>query len=73
MARDNDHAVRTSQKPRTAWLNRKGCAYEEGLGNEQSSLCTLHTDLWFSSGLREERVEPLLLVKVSTSDSGSLF
>lgn len=64
MVTDNGHAVRTSQKPRTAWLSRKGCAYEECFGNEHSSLCTLHTDLWFSSGLREERVEPLLLVKV---------
>lgn len=70
MARENGQAVRTSQKPRTAWLSRKGCAYEQDLGSEHSSLCTLHTDLWLIPRLREERVEPLLLAKVPTSDSG---
>lgn len=73
MARESGQAVRTSQKPRTAWLSRKGCAYEQDLGSEHSSLCTLHTDLWFIPRLREERVEPLLLTKVPTSDSGSSF
>lgn len=65
MARETGHAVRTSQEPRTAWLSRKGCACEDSFGNEHSTLCTLHTDLWFSPGLGEERVEPLRLVKVS--------
>lgn len=73
MARENGHAARTSQKPRSAWLSGKGRAYEEDLGHERSSLCTLHTDLWLSPEAERRRVEPLCLVKVPTSDSGSLF
>lgn len=63
VARENGHAARTSQKPRRAWLSGKGCAYEEDLGHERSSLCTLHTDLWLSLEAERRRVEPLCLVK----------
>lgn len=65
MARENGHAVSTSQKPRTAWLGRKRDVPVRMALAMSSSLCTLHTDLWFRPGLGEERVEPHRLVKVS--------